>query len=167
MQRVSLSVEKYSFFTSKDFNGKFKQWSSTIPWISTKQATTSQPLTSDPSPQIRPWHLMLEIKVLAWDRHKNVAESNQLIGLNYTHVLRYTVINNPKICIHVCNNVFWRFMFSLSMDQPFRVMQRVIFFPWTWKIRNFSENFTKLSRWKLLDWIIYFLQQTRQFILFS
>ena len=28
----------------------------------------------------RSWHMMLEIQILAWDRHKNVAEWNLLMG---------------------------------------------------------------------------------------
>ena len=28
----------------------------------------------------RPWHMALEIQILTWDRHTNMAEVNQLLG---------------------------------------------------------------------------------------
>jgi hypothetical protein len=36
----------------------------------------------------RQWHMVLEIQVLAWDRHKNMAGLNQLMGSNLTTPFR-------------------------------------------------------------------------------
>ena len=55
---------------------KFKQWRSSIPPISTKRTTICY-LNWPHWTQIRSWHMALEIQVLAWDRHKNVAVLNR------------------------------------------------------------------------------------------
>jgi hypothetical protein len=55
---------------------KFKQRWSTMPPISTKRRITSH---LNPLNIKRPRHMTLEIRVLDWDRHKNVAWSNSLM----------------------------------------------------------------------------------------
>jgi hypothetical protein len=49
-----------------------------------KRATTSH-TNNDLSPQTieqkkRPQHMVFEIHIMVWDRHKNVAEKNRLMG---------------------------------------------------------------------------------------
>ena len=57
-------------------NKKLKQWLSTIPPISTKRIITSHLNWT----QKRQRHMTLEVLVLAWDRHTDVAVLNWLIG---------------------------------------------------------------------------------------
>jgi len=56
----------------------FKQWWSSIPPTSTKRTITSH--LNSLNITKRPWHMMLEIQVLTWDRHKNVVGLNRLMG---------------------------------------------------------------------------------------
>ena len=58
-------------------NRNFNQCWSTVPLISTKRTITSHLSSLNIK---REQHLTLEITVLAWDRHKNVAGFNRLMG---------------------------------------------------------------------------------------
>jgi len=55
---------------------KFKLWWSTIPPIS-QQTLTSHLQSLNTKTKKRPWHTMLEIQVMSWDRHANMAGSNR------------------------------------------------------------------------------------------
>ena len=56
---------------------KFKQWSSIF---HLHQQNEQQPVTSHWTKKKRPWHMSMEIQVLAWDWHKNMVGLNQLMG---------------------------------------------------------------------------------------
>jgi hypothetical protein len=64
----------FIFRNNRIIKRKFKQWWSTIPPISTKRTITSNLNSLNTKKKD-----MLKIQVLAWDRHKNVALSNQLM----------------------------------------------------------------------------------------
>jgi hypothetical protein len=76
---VYLSV-KYRYF----MNRKLKQWWSTILPISTKRTITSLVPPSSHWTHKRPWHIALEIQVLAWDRNKKPQCRYKHVQLNKT-----------------------------------------------------------------------------------
>ena len=66
---------------------KFNQWWSTIPPTSTKRKVTSHLISQ---------HIILEIQVLTWDRHKNVAGLNRLTGSQPSLLIAPTVIHEKN-----------------------------------------------------------------------
>ena len=84
-----------------------KQWLSTMLSISTKQTTTSH--IKSLNIKIL-WHMMLEIKVLAWDRNKNVAGLNRLMGSHPPLlIILITLIKGQRylpICTPILTKVF-------------------------------------------------------------
>ena len=74
--------------------GEFKQcqWWSSIPPIFKKKIITC-PLNRTNCTQKRPWHMMLEIQILAWYRHKNVAVLNRLMGYQHYLTSHYPLAN--------------------------------------------------------------------------
>jgi hypothetical protein len=75
--------------------------------ISTKQTTTSH--IKSLNIKIL-WHMMLEIKVLAWDRNKNVAGLNRLMGSHPPLlIILITLIKGQRylpICTPILTKVF-------------------------------------------------------------
>jgi len=59
------------------------------------QQNKQSPLTITHWTQKRPWHMALEIQVLAWDRHKNVEGLNRLIGSQFINWLHWKYIRRP------------------------------------------------------------------------
>jgi len=72
--------------------GEFKQWWSSIPSIFKKKIITC-PLNRTNCTQKRPWHMTLEIQILAWYRHKNVAVLNRLMGFQHYLTSHYPLAN--------------------------------------------------------------------------
>jgi hypothetical protein len=101
---------------------KFKQWWSSIPPISTKQTLTPHLNWTYWTPK-KLWHVMMEIHVLIWDRHKNVAGLNWLmwsplpplldnwISNGNTNINKQNIKKPAQICFQ---SKRWLFLFIAS-----------------------------------------------------
>ena len=78
-KELCLRVKWKNSLKSMYYEKKSEQWWSTIPPMSAKQTITFHN-KSNHWAYNRLRHMTLKMQVLAWDRHKNVAESNRPMG---------------------------------------------------------------------------------------
>ena len=120
--RESLNSDGQQFYKYQQNKRKFKQWWSTIiiPPISlsTKWSTTSclKHLKTK-----RPWHMTLEIQVLSWDRHKNMAGVKLVVTFWFYDLCKY-LLYNVHVVIYLLFYHFYRYLVFYS---PFDIVYKI------------------------------------------
>ena len=124
-----MHIVLYSFM-----KGKFKQWWSTIPRISTKK-TQKKPITSHLK-QLntkRPWYIALEIHVLAWDRHKHMVGLNRGFKVFYNRRYFLNFRRYLKIRLRAIRGPGGGSSWNLAFCGPKNVLQRLQNIKCFWK----------------------------------